>query len=210
MMMFDRVLYTAKVHTTGGRDGASRSSDDRLDVKLSSPAFAGHATNPEQLFAAGWSACFLSAMKLEAGKMKVIVPSSAAIDAEVDLCATGDSYFLQARLGISLPGLDHEVAQALVHAAHQTCPYCKATRGNVVVALKVVESDLVSVDLKQQDLSRMLPLKRASVRPSACCWPIIPTSNATDFRHGKHSNFSTFVATEGLQRGRREGDRVAR
>ena len=134
-----KVLYTAKAHTTGGRDGgASRTSDGRLDVKLSVPGAPGNGTNPEQLFAAGWSACFIGAMKVAAGKMKVRVPADAAIDAEVDLCSGDDGYFLQARLNVSLPGLEREVAQALAEAAHQTCPYSKATRGNIEVAINVV------------------------------------------------------------------------
>ena len=117
-----KVLYTAKEHTTGGRDGgASRSSDGRLEIKLSVPGTPGGGTNPEQLFAAGWSACFIGAMKVAAGKMKVRFPADAAIDAEVDLCMTGDAYFLQARLNVSLPGLEREVAQALADAGHQTC-----------------------------------------------------------------------------------------
>ena len=109
-----KVQYTAKAHTTGGRDGASRSSDGRLDIKLSSPGTAGTGTNPEQLFAAGWSACFIGAMRLAAGKMKVRLPAELAIDAEVDLCTTGGAYFLRARLNVSLPGLEREVAQAVV------------------------------------------------------------------------------------------------
>ena len=134
-----KVLYTAQEHTTGGRDGgSSRSSDGRLDIKLSVPGTPGTGTNPEQLFAAGWSACFIGAMKIAAGKMKVRVPENAAIDAEVDLCLSDDGYFLQARLNISLPGLDREVAQALADAAHQTCPYSKATRGNIDVMINLV------------------------------------------------------------------------
>jgi osmotically inducible protein OsmC len=133
-----KVLYTAKEHTTGGRDGgASRSSDGHLDVKLSLPG-TGAGTNPEQLFAAGWSACFIGAMKIAAGQMKVKMPADVAVDAEVDLCMTGDAYFLQARLAISLPGLEREVAQALADAAHQTCPYSKATRGNIDVVITVI------------------------------------------------------------------------
>jgi Ohr subfamily peroxiredoxin len=138
MTQQERVLYTAKVHTKGGRDGASRSSDGRLDVKLSSPGAAGQGTNPEQMFAAGWSACFEGAMGIAARKMKLNLPADAAIDAEVDLCKTGDDFFLRARLNVSLPGLEREVAQSLVDAAHQTCPYSKATRGNVDVAINVV------------------------------------------------------------------------
>ncbi|MDL2400972.1 organic hydroperoxide resistance protein [Rhizobium mayense] len=138
MTQTDKVLYTGKTHTTGGRDGASRSSDGRLDVKLSSPGTSGAGTNPEQLFAAGWSACFEGAIGLAARKMKVAVPADAAIDAEVDLCLVDGAYFLQARLTVSLPGLEHDVAQALVEAAHQTCPYSKATRGNVDVVINLV------------------------------------------------------------------------
>jgi osmotically inducible protein OsmC len=138
MAQLEKVLYTAKTHTTGGRDGASRTSDGRLDVKLSSPGGPGGGTNPEQLFAAGWSACFLSAMKLVASKMKVTLPAEAAIDAEVDLLLTDGDYSIRTRLNISLPGLEHEVAQRLADAAHQTCPYSKATRGNINVALNLV------------------------------------------------------------------------
>jgi lipoyl-dependent peroxiredoxin len=133
-----KVLYTGKTHTTGGRDGASRSSDGRMDVKLSSPGSAGSGTNPEQLFAAGWSACFEGAIGLAARKMKVTVPDNAAIDAEVDLVLSEGAYFLQARLNVSLPGLDRETAKALADAAHQTCPYSKATRGNIDVVINLV------------------------------------------------------------------------
>jgi len=138
MTQVEKVLYTAKTHTTGGRDGASRSSDGRLDVKLSSPGTASRGTNPEQLFAAGWSACFEGAMGLAARKMKITLPADLAIDAEVDLNLADGAYFLRARLNISLPGLERDVAQALTDAAHQTCPYSKAIRGNVDVAINVV------------------------------------------------------------------------
>src|SRR5690349_19282424 len=94
-----KVLYTAKTHTTGGREGgASRSSDGRLDVKLTVPGAPGNGTNPEQLFAVGWSACFTSAMKIVAAQKKVKLPQDMALDAEVDLCSGDDGYFLQARL----------------------------------------------------------------------------------------------------------------
>lgn len=135
MTQIEKVLYTAKTHTTGGRDGASRSHDGRLDIRLSSPGSSGLGTNPEQLFAAGWSACFEDAMDLAARKLKVILPADLAIDAEVDLGMTGDAYFLQARLRVSLPGLTREVAQTIVDAAHRTCPYSKATRGNIDVTI---------------------------------------------------------------------------
>jgi Ohr subfamily peroxiredoxin len=130
-------VYTAKAHTTGGRDGASRTSDGRLDVKLSMPGAPGNGTNPEELFAAGWSACFLSAMKVVALRTKVAVPADAAIDAEVDLGTSHGAYGLAARLNVSLPGMDREAAQSLVNAAHQVCPYSIATRGNIDVALNV-------------------------------------------------------------------------
>jgi lipoyl-dependent peroxiredoxin len=134
----EKVLYTAKVHTTGNRDGGtSRSQDGQLDIRHGLPG-TGKGTNPEQLFAAGWSACFDGAMNLAARKLKVTLPAERAIDAEVDLCMTGEAYFLQARLNVSLPGLDHDVAKAVVEAAHQTCPYSKATRGNVEVVLNLV------------------------------------------------------------------------
>ena len=136
--MLEKVLYTAKAHTTGGRDGASRTDDGRLDVKLSTPGTPGGGTNPEQLFAAGWSACFIGAMRVVAGKMKVALPRDVSIDAEVDLGTTADAYGLAARLNVSLPGMERDVAQKLVEAAHQVCPYSRATRGNIDVTLKVV------------------------------------------------------------------------
>jgi len=133
-----KVIYTAKVHTTGGRNGgASKSNDGRLDIKHSTPGAPGTGTNPEQLFAAGWSACFEGAMGIAARKMKISLPADMAIDAEVDLCLTDGAFFLQARLNISLPGLEREVAQALAEAAHQTCPYSKAIRGNVDVEINL-------------------------------------------------------------------------
>ena len=138
MATLDKVLYTAKTHTTGGRDGASRTSDGRLDVKLATPGTAGVGTNPEQLFAAGWSACFLSAIGLVASQKKVALPADRAIDAEVDLGTNAGGFALRARLNVSLPGIDRAVAQDLVNAAHQTCPYSKATRGNIDVAINLV------------------------------------------------------------------------
>ena len=134
----EKVLYTGKTHTTGGREGASRSADGRLDIALSLPGSTGSGTNPEQLFGAGWSACFIGAMGLAAAKMKISLPSDVAVDAEVDLGKTSDAFFLQARLNVSLPGLERDVAQSLVDAAHQTCPYSKAIRGNVDVEINLV------------------------------------------------------------------------
>jgi lipoyl-dependent peroxiredoxin len=134
-----KVIYTAETHTSDGREGgASRSSDGRLDVKFSRPGAPGNGTNPEQLFAAGWSACFISAMRIAAGKMKVALPPDVAIDAEVDVGTTRDAYALAARLIISLPGIEHEVAQRLVEATDQLCPYSNATRGNIDVTINLV------------------------------------------------------------------------
>ena len=135
----EKVLYTAKTHTTGGRsNGAARSSDGHLEIALSTPGTIGRGTNPEQLFAAGWSACFEGAMGIAARKMRITLPADLAIDAEVDLCTTEGAYFLQARLNVSVPGVEREVAQTLVDAAQQTCPYSKAIRGNVDVVINVV------------------------------------------------------------------------
>jgi len=138
MIAVEKVLYTAKTHTTGGRDGASQSSDGRLEVKLSSPGGPGTGTNPEQLFAAGWSACFIGAMQVAAAERKVRLPADRAVDAEVDLGMTDGGYLLRARLNVSLPGLDRDVAQDIVDAAHQICPYSKATRGNIDVEIQLV------------------------------------------------------------------------
>lgn len=131
----DKVLYTARAHTTGGRDGAGKTDDGRLDVTLSSPGTSGTGTNPEQLFAVGYSACFMGAMKAVSPKLKVAVPADAAIDASVDLGPTALGYGIAVRLAISLPGLDRAVAQSLVDAAHQVCPYSNATRGNIDVTI---------------------------------------------------------------------------
>jgi Ohr subfamily peroxiredoxin len=133
----DTVLYTGRTHTTGGRDGQSRSSDGRLDIKLSPPGGAGAGTNPEQLFAAGWSACFIGAMGKAATRLKTSLPAGTAVDAEVDLCLVDGEYFLRARLAVSLPGLAPELARAVVDGAHQTCPYSKMSRGNIEVAINV-------------------------------------------------------------------------
>lgn len=132
------LLYSAKVRTTGGRDGASRSSDGRLDVRLSTPGGPGSGTNPEQLFAAGWSACFEGAIALAARRMNVILPHDPVVDAEVDLNVAAGAYFLRARLNVRLPGLDRPTARTVVDAAHQNCPYSKATRGNIAVTIALV------------------------------------------------------------------------
>ena len=134
MSEIGKVVYTAKTHTTGGREnGAARSSDGRLDIQLSTPGSARIGANPEQLLAAGWSACFESAMGLAARKRRIALPAGLAIDAEVDLNQGESGYFLSARLNVSAPGLARDVAQALVDEAHQTCPYSKAMRGNIEV-----------------------------------------------------------------------------
>jgi lipoyl-dependent peroxiredoxin len=138
MTQLEKVLYTAKAHTTGGRDGQSRTDDGRLDIKLTPPGTGGAGTNPEQLFAAGYSACFIGAMKAVAGKMKVTLPAELAIDAEVDLGPIPGAYGIAARLNVSLPGMDRAAAQALLDAAHKVCPYSNATRGNIDVKINLV------------------------------------------------------------------------
>ncbi len=135
MASLDKVLYTARAHTTGGRDGASRTDDGRLNVTLSSPGTSGSGTNPEQLFAAGYSACFIGALKAVAARQKLALPQDVAIDAEVDLGTLPNAYGIAARLTVHLPGMDRTTAQALVEAAHQVCPYSNATRGNIDVTL---------------------------------------------------------------------------
>ena len=117
-----KLIYTAKAHTIGGRDGGtSRTSDGRLDVKFSIPGGPGFGTNPERLLAAGWSACFIGAIKRVAARKKVRLPADPVIDAEVDLWNIADGFSLRASLSVSLPGLDHETAQEIIKGAHQTC-----------------------------------------------------------------------------------------
>jgi osmotically inducible protein OsmC len=133
-----KVVYTGKTFTTGGRDGgASRSADGYLDIKLSTPGSNRPGTNPEQLFAAGWSACFIGAMKKSAQNLKVTFPADGSVDTEVDLILSDDGYSLRARLNVSLPGLDLPTARAIADGAHQICPYSKATRGNIDVTVSV-------------------------------------------------------------------------
>jgi lipoyl-dependent peroxiredoxin len=134
-----KVIYTAKTHTTGGREnGVARSSDGRLDVKMSTPGSPRVGTNPEQLFAAGWSACFEGAIAVAANKKKIKLPADMAIDAEVDLHLNDSGYFLSARLNISIPGIERSIAQGLVEDAEGICPYSKATKGNIAVTYTVV------------------------------------------------------------------------
>ena len=140
-MRMDR-LYTAEASAYGQRTGAVITSDDRLDLQLSRPGAMGGddgpGTNPEQLFAAGWSACFQGAMGHVARNRKIVLPADLAIDAEVDLGTANGGYLLQARLNISLPGLERDVARSLVDEAHQTCPYSKLSRGNINVEINLV------------------------------------------------------------------------
>jgi Ohr subfamily peroxiredoxin len=137
MAQLEKVLYTAKARTTGGRDGASRTDDGRLDIKLSPPGMGGSGTNPEQLFAAGYSACFIGALKAVAARTKVTLPADLAVDAEVDLGPTPGAYGIAARLNVSLPGLERAAAQTLLDAAHKVCPYSNATRGNIDVRISL-------------------------------------------------------------------------
>jgi Ohr subfamily peroxiredoxin len=144
MNKLEKILYTAKAHTTGGRDGgASRTDDGRLEVKLSDPGKAGAGTNPEQLFAVGWSACFLSAVKLIAAKTRVTLPAEIAVDAEVDLGLAQGGHQLAARLNINLPGIDEQTARSLVESASHICPYSLATKGNIDVTYDVVTTGAV-------------------------------------------------------------------
>lgn len=133
-----KVLYTGKTHVTGGRDGYARSSDNRLQTKLGSPGSSLEGTNPEQLFAAGWSACFIGAMQLNASRLALHIPEGTAVDAEVDLASGTEGFFLQARLNVFLPGLTVSQAQQLAEAAHNSCPYSKATKGNINVQINVI------------------------------------------------------------------------
>lgn len=132
-----QVRYTAKVYVTGGREGFGLSDDGHLKVTLTRPGGLAPGTNPEQLFAAGWAACFLSAMQHNARTMNIKLPEDTSINSEVDLGAGDSGYNLQARLNINLPGMQLEEAEKLVQAAHQTCPYSKATKGNINVDITV-------------------------------------------------------------------------
>jgi osmotically inducible protein OsmC len=132
--MTAKVLFTGKTHNTNGRDGAARSSDGFLDIKVPQPHPAA-----ENLFGAAWSACYMGAIELAAMQSKIKLPAGVAVDAEIDLNLEGGSnFFLAARLDVSLPGLDREVAQALIQAAHAICPYSKATHGNIAVETNLV------------------------------------------------------------------------
>lgn len=139
IMKIEQLIYTAKAHTTGGRDGGtSRTSDGRLDVKLTPPGGKGDGTNPEQLLAAGWSSCFLSAIKITAARAKVNLPLDVAVDTEVDLGSTNGAYLLQARFIVHMPTVAADVAQRIVDGAHKECPYSKAMHGNINIATTVI------------------------------------------------------------------------
>lgn len=134
----DKILYTAHAHTTGGREGHSRTDDGHLEVTLTPPIAmggSGKGTNPEQLFAAGYSACFLGAIKFVAGVKKIDVPADASIDASVDIGPTPMGFGIAVKLGIKLPGMSKSKAQDLIDEAHKVCPYSNATRGNIPVEL---------------------------------------------------------------------------
>jgi osmotically inducible protein OsmC len=141
-MALDKVLYTAHATSTGGREGTSTTPDGALNVTLSTPKELGGAggpgTNPEQLFAAGYSACFIGAMKAVAGKMKITLPAEVSISADVGIGPIPTGFSIQVALHISLPGMERAAAEQLVQAAHQVCPYSNATRGNIDVTLTIV------------------------------------------------------------------------
>ncbi|MFO1343494.1 organic hydroperoxide resistance protein [Casimicrobium huifangae] len=140
-MSLEKVLYRAQATSTGGREGTSRSSDGILDVKLTTPKELGGnglpGTNPEQLFAAGYSACFLGALKFVAGKAKVALPADTTITGDVGIGPLPTGFGIEVTLTVSIPGIDRAVAQDLVDKAHIVCPYSNATRGNIDVTLKL-------------------------------------------------------------------------
>jgi len=144
-MSLEKVVYTAHASATGGRDGHAVSSNGALNVKLGVPKEMGGAgdaqgavTNPEQLFAAGYSACFMGAMKFVAGQAKIAVPADAKIDGEVGIGPIPNGFGIEVKLNISLPGMDRAAAQDLINKAHIVCPYSNATRGNIDVTLNLV------------------------------------------------------------------------
>jgi osmotically inducible protein OsmC len=144
-MAIDKALYTAHATSTGGRTGTTQSSDDRLKAQLSTPrelgGDGGPGTNPEQLFAAGYSACFIGAMKAVAGSQKIKLPADVSIAADVSIgpmTGKAGAFGISVAMAISIPGMDRDAAEALVKTAHEVCPYSNATRGNIDVALTVV------------------------------------------------------------------------
>lgn len=141
-MSIKEILYTAEATSTGGREGTSRSSDGALEVRLSTPKSlggpGGDGTNPEQLFAAGYSACFLGALKFVASQKKVALPASTSILAKVGIGPIETGFGIEARIQISTPGIAREIAEDLVEKAHRVCPYSNATRGNIDVTIEIV------------------------------------------------------------------------
>jgi Ohr subfamily peroxiredoxin len=141
-MALEKVLYTGHATATGGREGSAKSSDGALEVRLSTPKELGGAggpgTNPEQMFAAGYSACFIGAIKAVSGNLKLAVPADVSISADVGIGPIPTGFNIQVTLNISLPGMDRESAEKLVAAAHQVCPYSNASRGNIDVTLNIV------------------------------------------------------------------------
>lgn len=137
MPSIEKVLHTGRTLTRGGRDGRARSDDGYLDIRLSPPGTVVAGTNPEQLLAAAWSACFIGTLRQAANARRVAFPSDVAVATEVDLGHAQNGFFLRVRFAVSLPGIDPDVAQQLIEAAHRNCPYSKAMRGNVDVATEL-------------------------------------------------------------------------
>lgn len=141
MDKIEKVLYRAEASANGGRDGKARSSDGVLDVSLATPrelgGAGGQGTNPEQLFAAGYSACFLGAMKFVASQEKKQLPPDTTVNGKVGIGPIPQGFGIEVELNVSLPGMDRQAAQELVEKAHQVCPYSNATRGNIDVKLNV-------------------------------------------------------------------------
>jgi Ohr subfamily peroxiredoxin len=135
MQSVEKVLYSARTQTRGGRDGAGYSDDGRLELKLSPPGVPAKGTNPEQLFAVSWSASLLGALRHACNARKITFPANAAVDAQMELLHAEQGFFLRAHFTVTLPGIEPEVAEVLLQAAHQNCPYSKATRGNIAVTL---------------------------------------------------------------------------
>jgi Ohr subfamily peroxiredoxin len=140
-MSLEKVIYTAHATSTGGREGTTKSSDGALDVKLTTPKELGGngaaGTNPEQLFAAGYSACFIGALKFVASQQKITLPADTSIKAEVGIGQIPAGFGIEVAMTITIPGMEHAAAEALVEKAHQVCPYSNATRGNIDVTLTV-------------------------------------------------------------------------
>jgi len=140
-MSLDKVLYTAHGTATGGREGSGKTSDGALDVKLTTPKELGGngaaGSNPEQLFAVGYAACFIGAMKVVAARDKLVLPADTKIDSSVGIGPVGSAFGIEVELKVTIPGMDHAQAEAIVEKAHQVCPYSNATRGNIDVKLSV-------------------------------------------------------------------------